>query len=57
MAIRAAETLDNILETLSPELITAINALGDRHALDRSIHRRMHLDEIETFLKSKRRTR
>jgi hypothetical protein len=54
LSILTAETLDHELEELSPELITAIEALGERHALDRSIHRKMHLDEIETLLKSKR---
>lgn len=54
LAILTAEILDHELEEVSPELITAIEALGDRHALNRSIHRKMHLDEIEALLKSKR---
>ena len=54
LAVSAAEKVDEELESLSPELITAIEKLGDRHALDRSIHRKMHLDEIDVLLKAKR---
>jgi hypothetical protein len=54
LSILTAETLDHELEETSPELITAIESLGDRHALNRSIHRKMHLDEIEALLKAKR---
>jgi len=54
LSIFTAEELDHELEELSPDLITAIKALGDRHALNRSIHRKMHLDEIEALLKTKR---
>lgn len=54
MSITTAEELDRELVNLSPELISAIEALGDRHALNRSIHRKMHLDDIDTFLRSER---
>ncbi len=51
MAITTSETLDLELENLSPDLIKAIKKQGDKHGLDRSIHRKMHLDEIESKLK------
>jgi hypothetical protein len=54
LSILTAEALDRELEEISPELITAIERLGDRHALNRSIHRKLHLDEIEVLLKAKR---
>jgi ribosome recycling factor len=54
LCIATAESLDKELEELSPEMITAIEALKEKFALNRGIHRKMHLDEIETFLKSKR---
>lgn len=54
LSVFTAEALDHELEELTPELIRAIEALKDRHALNRSIHRKMHLDEIEALLKSKR---
>ncbi len=50
MAVNTAVALDRELEGISPELIKAIEALGDEHALDRSIHRKIHLDEIEAKL-------
>jgi hypothetical protein len=54
LSIHAAEVLDSELEQLSPDLISAIEALGERHALNRSIHRKMHLDEIEAVLEARR---
>lgn len=54
LATLMAETLDHELEEASPDLIAAIDALGDRHALNRSIHRKMHLDDIEALLRTKR---
>lgn len=54
LATLTAEALDHELEEASLDLITAIEALGDRHALNRSIHRKMHLDEIEALLRTKR---
>jgi hypothetical protein len=54
LSILTAEALDHELEEISPDLITAIESLGDRHALNRAIHRKMHLDEIEDLLKVKR---
>ena len=57
LSILTAEVLDRELEEASPDLIAAIEALGDSHALNRSIHRKMHLDEIEALLKAKRLSR
>jgi hypothetical protein len=54
LSILMAEALDRELEEASPDLIAAIEALGDSHALNRSIHRKMHIDEIEALLKTKR---
>ena len=53
LAALSAITLDRELERLSPEMITAIEKLSDRHALNRAIHRKMHLDDIETLLQHK----
>jgi hypothetical protein len=54
LSVLMAEALDRELEEASPDLIAAIEALGDKHALNRSIHRKMHLDEIEALLKTNR---
>jgi len=50
MAVSTATTLDHELENLSPEMITAIESLNDRHALNRGLHRKIHLDDIETLI-------
>ncbi len=50
LAIAAAEALDAELESLPVGLVEAIEAIGDRRRLYRSIHRGMHLDQIEETL-------
>lgn len=50
LAIGAAEAIDDELGQLSPQMIAAIESLGDRRRLFRSIHRSMHLDQIEEAL-------
>lgn len=52
LAIAAAEAIDHELGQLAPEMIAAIEALGDKRRLFRSIHRGMHLDQIEEALAS-----
>lgn len=54
LSVLTAEALDRELEEASPDLIAAMGALGDKHALDRATHRKLHLDEIEALLKTKR---
>ncbi len=55
LAVSAAEAIDKELEELSSEMVKSIEALKERSALDRGHHRKMHLDEIEAFLKTKRK--
>ena len=47
LAIASAESVDREIEQLSPEMVAAIEGLGDRRRLFRSIHRKMHMDQIE----------
>ena len=56
IAVSSAEAVDRELEEISDELIRAIEGLGDRFRLYRAIHRKMHLDQIETALRGKRGT-
>lgn len=51
LAVAAAEAIDHELGQLSPELVAAIETLGDERRLFRSIHRSMHLDQIERALR------
>ncbi len=55
LSVSIARELDRELERLSPELLATISSLGDRHALDRSVHRRMHLDDIDKILGAMRK--
>ncbi len=46
-----ATILDKQLAQLPPGMIADIEALGDKHALNRGLHRKMHLDDIEALLR------
>ena len=56
LAISSAEEIDRELEKASSDLLTAIEGLGEKFRLYRSIHRKMHLDEIEKTLSNKAKT-
>ena len=53
LAVSAAEEIDRELEEASPDWITKIESLGEKFRIDRSIHRKLHLDEIEEILSKK----
>jgi hypothetical protein len=53
LALSSAEEIDRELEQASSDLITRIESLGERFRLYRSIHRKLHVDEIENVLKGK----
>ena len=50
LAVSSAEAIDRELEEASSDLIEAIGGLGEKFRLYRSIHRKLHLDEIEAAL-------
>ena len=50
LAVSSAEAIDRELEEAPSELISEIEKLGEKFRLYRSIHRKMHLDEIENLL-------
>ncbi len=54
LAIAAAEKVDKVIEGLPDDLVKKIEGLGDKYALDRELHRTMHLDEIDALLKKQR---
>jgi len=54
LAVETADALDKELEELSPEMLKDIEALKEPFALNRGIHRKMHMHEIETFLKARK---
>ena len=52
-AISSAEAIDRELEEASSDFIIEIGGLGEKFRLYRSIHRKLHLDQIEELLSSK----
>jgi hypothetical protein len=50
IAVSSAEEIDRELEDISDESVRAIDNLGDKFRLYRSIHRKLHLDDIEAAL-------
>jgi hypothetical protein len=56
LAVSSAEAIDRELEESSPELIVEIEGLGEDWRLYRSQHRKLHLDEIESFLQTRHGT-
>lgn len=54
MALSSADAADREAEGVSPKLRKVIEGLNEPYRLNRSIHRKMHLDEIEAFLKARR---
>ena len=52
LSVSCAENVDKVIAGLPPSLVRQIEALGDKYALDRNLHRKMHLDEIDALLKN-----
>jgi DinB superfamily len=53
LAVSSAEQIDRELEEAPSDLITKIEHLGENFRLYRSIHRKLHVDEIERVLNSR----
>ena len=51
LAVSIAETVDRVVETVPDSLIDRNKTAGGPLSLDRSVHRKEHLDEIEKVLK------
>jgi hypothetical protein len=54
LAVSSADAADREAEQSTPEFIKTVETLNEPYRLNRSIHRKLHLDEIEAFLKAKR---
>jgi hypothetical protein len=55
LVVSAAEAVDREIEASSPDFVKAVEALKEPYRLNRSIHRKLHLDEIEAFFKTRQR--
>ena len=53
LAVSSAEQIDQELQKASSDLVTQIESLGEKFRLYRSIHRKLHLDEIEEIISKK----
>jgi len=53
LAVSSAAEIDRELEEASSDLITKIESLGEKFRLYRSVHRKLHLDEIEEILRNR----
>ena len=56
LAVASAEEIDRELEEASLDLITKIESLGEKFRLYRSIHRKLHVDQIVELLNSRSTT-
>ena len=56
LAVSSAEEIDRELEEASADLISKIDSLGEKFRLYRSIHRKLHVDQIVKLLNSRNRT-
>lgn len=54
LAVSSAEAIDRELEAAPPDLVAQIESLGGKFRLYRSIHRKMHIDQIEDVLEKSR---
>jgi hypothetical protein len=55
LAITTAQRVDKVIEELTDDVVKKIKALNEPTALNRGYHRKMHLDEIDAFLKTKQK--
>jgi hypothetical protein len=53
LAVSSAEAIDHELEEASSDLIAAIENLGEKFRLYRSMHRKLHLDQIDEILRKR----
>ena len=56
LAVLCAESIDQEIEKTSDEMIAKIQSLEGKSRVFRSIHRKMHLDQIEALLNKKNTT-
>ncbi len=54
LAVTAAKVIDTEIAACSPELASEIEEKIGKHPLYRSIHRKMHIDQIEELVKKRR---
>ena len=53
LAVSSAEEVDRELEETPSDLIKKIESIGEKNRVYRSVHRKMHIDQIEDLLKKR----
>jgi hypothetical protein len=53
LAVSSAQEVDLEVEGIPPDLISKIESIGDKNRVYRSVHRKMHIDQIEDLLKKR----
>jgi len=56
LAVSSAEEVDRELKGSPSDLISKIEGIGEKNRVYRSIHRKMHIDQIEELLKNRSST-
>ena len=56
LAVSSAEEVDRELEETPSDLISKIESIGEKNRVYRSVHRKMHIDQIEDLLKKRSTT-
>ena len=56
LAVSSAEEVDRELENTSLDLILKIEGIGEKNRVYRSVHRKMHIDQVEELLKNRSST-
>jgi hypothetical protein len=51
LAVSSAKEVDQELEETPQDLISKIEGIGEKNRVYRSVHRKMHIDQIEDLLK------
>jgi hypothetical protein len=53
LAVSSAQEVDREVEAISPDLIPKIEGIGEKSRVYRSVHRKIHIDQIEDLLKKR----
>ena len=53
LAVSSAKEVDRELEETPSDLISKIESIGEKNRVYRSVHRKMHIDQIEDLLKKR----
>lgn len=53
LAVSSAQQVDRVVEGIPPDLISKLESIGEKNRVYRSVHRKMHIDQIEGILKQR----